>query len=134
LLAGPPLFVMDDNEEVIAGLKARGVEAMAANAVTSLRAANLEKARCLIVAIPENFEAGQVVEQARAINPRLAIFARGHSEAEMAHLKDCGASEIVLGEQEIAEALLGFYLGMPATEVDSAEGPDPNRTQTSATS
>ncbi len=134
LLDGPPLLVMDDNEEVIAGLKARGVEAMAANAVTSLRAASLEKARCLIVAIPENFEAGQVVEQARAINPRLAIFARGHSEAEMAHLKECGASEIVLGEQEIAEALLGFYLGMSATEANNSESAAPGRTPASATS
>jgi CPA2 family monovalent cation:H+ antiporter-2 len=132
LLAGPPLLVMDENEDVVSGLKAQGVEAMATNAVRSIQAANLEKARCLIVAIPENFEAGQVVQQARAINPELAIFARGHSEAEKAHLEDCGASAVVLGEQEIASGLLGFYLAMPASAEDVADALEERKPETAA--
>ena len=36
---------------------------------------------------PDGFEGGQVVEQARAINPRLPIIARSHSEEETAHLQ-----------------------------------------------
>ena len=103
------LFVIDENEDVVNKLKAEGTEALAANGVTSLQYANLGKARCLLVAVPENFEAGQIVEQARAISPGLLIFARGHSEAEKAHLESCGADGVVLGEEEIAGAMLRFY-------------------------
>ena len=109
---GATLFVIDENDAVAAELNAAGTEAIAANGVTSLSAANLDKARCLLVAVPENFEAGQIVEQARAISPALLIFARGHSEAEKAHLESCGASAVVLGEEEIASAMLGFYTAM----------------------
>lgn len=109
LLAGVTLFVIDENDDVVSKLKAEGTEAVAANGVTSLQHANLQKARCLLVAVPENFEAGQIVEQARAISPNLLIFARGHSEAEKAHLVGCGADGVVLGEEEIAGAMLRFY-------------------------
>ena len=106
---GVPLFVMDESEDLVNALKEEGVEAVSTNAVTSLAAANLEKARCLLVAIHENFEAGQIVEQARAINPNLIILARGHSEAEKLHLESCGATSVVLGAEEIAGAMLRSY-------------------------
>jgi CPA2 family monovalent cation:H+ antiporter-2 len=109
LEAGLPLFVMDESEDVVTVLKEKGVEAVAANAVTNLAAANLEKARCLLVAIHENFEAGQIVEQARAMAPDLVILARGHSEAEKAHLESCGATSVTLGAQEISGAMLRSY-------------------------
>ena len=57
-----------------------------------LKAANLRAARCLIVAIPDAFEGGQLVAQARAINPELRIVARSHSDEETEHLKKHGAS------------------------------------------
>jgi CPA2 family monovalent cation:H+ antiporter-2 len=109
LEGGVPLFVIDESEDVINKLKARGVEAVAANGVDGLVAANLGRARCLLVAIPENFEAGNVVEQARATNAKLVILARGHSNAEQQHLKDCGATAVVLGAEEIAGAMLRYY-------------------------
>jgi monovalent cation:H+ antiporter-2, CPA2 family len=107
--AGIPLFVIDESEDVVTGLKERGVEAVVANAVTNLAAANLAKARCLLVAIHENFEAGQIVAQARAMNPGLVILARGHSSAEQEHLKSCGATSVVLGAEEIAAAMMRSY-------------------------
>jgi monovalent cation:H+ antiporter-2, CPA2 family len=114
--SGVPLFVMDESEDVVNSLNEKGIEAVSANAVTSLAAANLEKARCLLVAIHENFEAGQIVEQARAINPDLVILARGHSEAEKAHLESCGATSVVLGAEEIAGAMLRSYWTIVASE------------------
>ena len=71
-----------------------------------LQAANLPGARCLIVAIPDAFEGGQVVAQARAINPALHIIARSHSDEETEHLKKHGASRVIMGEHEIAMAML----------------------------
>jgi CPA2 family monovalent cation:H+ antiporter-2 len=103
-----PLFVIEDNDDAVAELKQRGLEALAGNAANPalLPAANLAEARCLLVAIPDAFEGGQVVQQARAINPDLPIIARAHSEEEIEHLKRHGATLVVMGEHEIAKAML----------------------------
>jgi len=89
-------------------LKREGVEALAGNAAEpeTIAAANLGKARCLFVAIPDAFEGGQVVQQARAISLKLRIFARAHSEAESEHLNRHGTTLVVMGEHEIAKAML----------------------------
>ncbi len=125
--------MIDENDVVAAELNAAGTEAIAANGVTSLKAANLDKARCLLVAVPENFEAGQIVEQARAISPDLLIFARGHSEAEKAHLESCGASAVVLGEEEIASAMLGFYTAMAQRSSANPTPTEPHVRQSATT-
>ena len=67
------------------------------------------------------FESGQVVEQARALNPDLTIVARSHSAAETEHLERHGASIVVLGEHEIAMAMLAL---LPAAAgAEPKEGP-----------
>jgi monovalent cation:H+ antiporter-2, CPA2 family len=103
-----PLLVIESDDERLAELKAQGVEAIAGNAADPeiIAAANLGAARCLLVAIPDAFEGGQVVEQARALNPKFNIIARAHSEAEVLHLKKHGASVVILGEHEIARAMV----------------------------
>jgi CPA2 family monovalent cation:H+ antiporter-2 len=71
---------------------------------------NLAAARCLLVAIPDAFEGGQVVAQAREINPDLPIIARAHSEVEIDHLRKHGANKVVMGEHEIAKAMVADIL------------------------
>lgn len=44
--------------------------------------------------------------QARQLNAALPIIARAHSEDEIAHLMKHGASEVIMGEHEIAKAML----------------------------
>jgi CPA2 family monovalent cation:H+ antiporter-2 len=102
------MFVIEDDEEDVAALKQEGVEALEGNAADPevLRASNLAEARCLLVAIPDAFEGGQVVHQAHAINPKLPIIARAHSEEEIDYLRRHGASVVVMGEHEIAKAML----------------------------
>jgi len=87
-----------------------GIEQIRGNAARDdvLAATNLAGARLLFVAIPEAFEAGQIVQQARRINPRLTIIARAHFDAEVEHLRTLGASQVVMGEREIALAMLDF--------------------------
>jgi CPA2 family monovalent cation:H+ antiporter-2 len=67
---------------------------------------DLVNARMLLVAIRETFEAGQIVEQARAINPALRIIARAHSDAEIEYLQARGADLAIMGEQEIAKRMI----------------------------
>ncbi len=103
-----PMFVIEDDKELVAELKGQGIEGIAGNAADPalIAAANLGAARCLLVAIPDAFEGGQVVQQARAINPALPIIARAHSEDEIEHLKKHGADLVVMGEHEIAKAMI----------------------------
>ena len=106
---GVPVYIIEDDANDAADLNAHGVHALHGNAADPevVKSANLGEARCLLVAIPDAFEGGQVVEQARAINPKLRIVARAHSEAEIDHLAKHGADFVVMGEHEIGKAMLG---------------------------
>ena len=103
-----PFFVIEENDDAVAALKERGMHALSGNAADPevIKAANLGAARCLFVAIPDAFEGGQVVQQARDINPALTIVARAHSDAEIEHLKKHGATLVIMGEHEIAKAMV----------------------------
>jgi CPA2 family monovalent cation:H+ antiporter-2 len=106
--SGAPFVVIEDRAAPSQAARADGAEVLFGNAAdpTVLQAANLAAARRLVVVIPDAFEAGQVVEQARGTNPALEILARAHSDAGAAHLRACGASETVMSEQVVAHALL----------------------------
>src|SRR5262245_50327513 len=103
-----PFLVIESEGDAAKRLRERGVETITGNAADPevVQAANLAAARCLLVAIPDAFEGGQVVQQARAINPALLIVARAHFEEEIDHLKRHGANIVVMGEHEIAKSML----------------------------
>jgi CPA2 family monovalent cation:H+ antiporter-2 len=74
------------------------------------------------VAIPDAFEGGQIVAKARAISASLPIIARAHSEEEIAHLKFHGATSVIMGEMEIARAMLAqIALGGSAATTEVAD-------------
>jgi CPA2 family monovalent cation:H+ antiporter-2 len=104
------VLVIEDQEGAIETARKDGAEVLVGNAADPevLAAAGLARAQRLFVAIPESFEAGQVCEQARRENPTLPIVARAHSDAAVAHLKACGATLTIMGEAEIARAMLAL--------------------------
>ena len=110
---GEKLLVIEDAEPIIERLRAEGTEVLPGQSPTEdlIEAANVAQAKLLVLAIPNSFEAGQYVEQARAANPSLAIVARAHSEAEVDYLQKLGANATVLGETEIAHALIAKAFG-----------------------
>jgi CPA2 family monovalent cation:H+ antiporter-2 len=106
--ANVPLLVFETDEDIVEALRRQGIETIIGNAADPelTHAANYTAARCLLVAIPDGFEGGQVVEQAHAINPNLPIIARAHSEEEIEHLKRHGAGKVIMGEHLIAHAMI----------------------------
>ena len=106
--ARQPFLVIEDSDETIARLREDGIETIPGNAARPdvLQAANPATAQSLIVAIPEAFEAGQIVQQARTANPDIHIVARAHFDAEVEHLKQLGADVVIMGEREIARGIL----------------------------
>jgi CPA2 family monovalent cation:H+ antiporter-2 len=110
---GQPFLVVEEQAKIAEELRQRGIEVVSANGALSkvLEAANLKEARWLFVAIPDAFEAGQIVNQARDQNADLPIIARAHSDAEIDHLTAHGATVTIMGEREIALGMLDFALG-----------------------
>jgi len=106
--AASPFLVIDTRNKALEALAASGVEIIDGNAADHavFAAAKPEAARCLFVAVPNAFEAGAIVEQARAANPALEIIARAHSDAEAQHLTTLGATSTVIGETELALEML----------------------------
>jgi CPA2 family monovalent cation:H+ antiporter-2 len=111
--AALPFLVIEDADKTLAKLRAEGIETVSGNAANGevFAAANPEGAKRLILAIPNAFEAGQIVLRARAANPGINVIARAHSDAEVEHLKGLGADTVIMGEREIARGIVEEVLG-----------------------
>jgi monovalent cation:H+ antiporter-2, CPA2 family len=107
---GEPFLVIEEREGTARHLREEGVEVILGNAGQHglLAAANLGRAKCLVSAIPNPFEASTLIEAARSASPGIEIVARAHSDAEVEHLQKFGANRIVLGELEIAREMARF--------------------------
>jgi CPA2 family monovalent cation:H+ antiporter-2 len=103
LEAKTPFLVVEDAEGRANAARALGIEVVVGNAAASkvLTLANVAEATTVVIAIPNAFEAGQAVEQARKQNAKVLIVARAHSDEEETHLKTLGADVVILGEREI---------------------------------
>jgi len=106
-----PTAVIETNGELINPAVASQVQIIVDNGAKPevIQHANLAAARCLFVAVPNGFEAGQITQQARAIRADLPIIARAHSAIESAHLTECGATEIIVEGQEIGRAMAAAF-------------------------
>lgn len=105
--ARQPYLVIEERQAIVDQLRASGVYVISGNAAQPglLEAANVASARWLISAIPNPFENGNLIEHAHAVNPKLEIIARAHSDAEVDYLKKFGANLIIMGEREIARGI-----------------------------
>lgn len=110
-----PLVIIEALHSLVEDLRESGLSVVHGNAASSqtLAQANIASASCLIVAIANSLEAGQIISHARAANPNLQILARAQADSEVDYLKTCSADLVVMGEREIARIMLA-RLGLPA--------------------
>ncbi|MCD2177197.1 YbaL family putative K(+) efflux transporter [Rhizobium sp. C1] len=103
-----PFVVIEESDTLVSDLHAEGIDAIAGHAASAglLSLANIARARSLVVAIPDAFEAGYIVESAKKMNGRLLVIARAHSDAEVEHLTNLGADTVIMGEREVANGML----------------------------
>ncbi len=120
--SGTPFLIIETNKSQVANLQSDKTTVIVGNAADPevAAAANIKEARCLLVAIPDAFESGQVVDQARRTNPDLPIIVRVHSDAQEEHVTKFGASRVVMGEQEIARAMVAAVPDAPREPILSA--------------
>jgi CPA2 family monovalent cation:H+ antiporter-2 len=119
--AGVPFVLIEDAERRVAAAHAAGIEVIDGNGASteSLALANITGARAVLVAIPNAFEAGQAVEQARHLNPDATIIARAHADEEIAYLQNLGANHVIMGEREIGLGMLSHVAGAASSAATS---------------
>jgi CPA2 family monovalent cation:H+ antiporter-2 len=124
--AGASFVVVEDAERRAAAAREKGYTVIPGNAAEAgvLRLANVEAARCLLICIPNAFEAGQATEQGRKLNSELRIIARSHSDDEDDYLKGLGANVVVSGEREIGLGMLALTRGEDRDEQAVAAAAD----------
>ena len=106
--AGATYSVIEDRPDLVEILQERGIPVVLGNGISheTMIAAGAPEADLIFVTVPDGFEAGGIVELARKLNPKVKVYARAHSDAEVEHLRGLGADLIVSGEQEIADAMI----------------------------
>ncbi|EDU4498104.1 Kef family K(+) transporter [Salmonella enterica] len=119
LAAGIPLVVIETSRTRVDELRERGIRAVLGNAANEeiMNLAHLDCARWLLLTIPNGYEAGEIVVSARKKNPDIEIIARAHYDDEVEYITERGANQVVMGEREIARAMLELLETPPAGEV-----------------
>jgi monovalent cation:H+ antiporter-2, CPA2 family len=119
--------VVEEQERIVGGLRARGDAAILGDATRSdvLTRAGIAGAALLVVTAPEPFRARRIVEVARAMNPRATIAVRTHSAEEQAYYEQAfgGASHgrAVYAEREAALSLAHYALTVLGRDDDEAD-------------
>lgn len=110
LAQGIPLVVVETSRSRVDELRERGIRAVLGNAANEeiMNLAHLDCARWLLVTIPNGYEAGEIVAAARAKCPTIDIIARAHYDDEVDYISERGANQVVMGEREIANTMMGL--------------------------
>jgi K+:H+ antiporter len=121
--AGIPQAVVEQDRVTVEAVRSRGLFAVYGDAARPgiLDHASTATARLLVVAAPNPFEARQIIELARAQNPRIHIVVRTHSAAEQEYLAGLKVGRAFMGERELALAMAHYALrslGRPDEEAD----------------
>ena len=105
-----PLVIVELDTQPIARLRSQGHAVVRGNAVLpdTLEQAGITRARALIVAVPNSFEAGEIIASQRAAHTHLPILACAYLGEEVAWLQKQGASQVVNGAAEIASRLISL--------------------------
>jgi len=105
-----PFVIIEDQQDIAAQATRDGHKVVQGNALDTrtLEAAGIEQAGRLLIAIPEGFEGGAIVERVNTLSPDLEVIARAHSDAEAAHLIKLGVREVVTGERAISSRMLSL--------------------------
>ncbi|MCA1248535.1 YbaL family putative K(+) efflux transporter [Massilia sp. MS-15] len=104
---GVHFVVAEQNREMVEGLRARGIPAVAGNAAEPavLIQAHITHAALLVIATPDTFHVRRMVEIARMLNPSVKVVVRSHNEGEAALLREDTGGKVFVGEQELAASM-----------------------------
>ena len=106
--ANIPFIAIDYNFHVAQSLKKIGMPVVYGDPADKdiLDFAQVDKARVLVVAVPDRYSQEAIILNARQLNPRIFIITRAHGELYHQRMKDLGAQLVVQPEIEASQAIL----------------------------
>jgi CPA2 family monovalent cation:H+ antiporter-2 len=121
--AGMPMVVIETLRARVDALRAQGANVVMGNAAKAeiLALARLDCARWLLLTIPNGFESGEIIAMAREKRPDLNIVARAHYDDEVSYILERGATQVIMGEREIANSMISL-LQLDKSMNDHASG------------
>lgn len=105
-------IVIDLDPHVIDFYKSRGVPAIYGDACNThvLDRARLDRARTMIISVPDPLAASSAVERAHQINRRLDIVVKASRPSDIQQLKDLGARTVIISDYEAGLEMLRHTL------------------------
>lgn len=99
--------VAEQNREVVERLRERGINAVSGDASDPavLIQAHIARAGMLVIATPSTLLMRKMVEIARALNPKIEVLLRTHTDEESAMLEADRIGKVFMGEHELALAM-----------------------------
>jgi CPA2 family monovalent cation:H+ antiporter-2 len=86
-----------------------------------LTSAYLERARLVLVAAPDAYQARAILALSRRLRPEVEVIVRTHSDEERAFLEQSGATVAMIGERELAVSMMRHVLRRFDVEHDMAQ-------------
>lgn len=108
------LVVVDQNRERVEVLREHEFHALAGDASYPevLREAAIDKARALVIAVPDPFEARRILETARELKPDIKILVRAHNDEELTYFMEQQVDLTLTGPREIARHMVEYLHNM----------------------
>ncbi len=105
-------MVIEHDRVLVDRLREQGITTVYGDAARPgiLEKAFPTRARLLVVATPDPFQARQVVELAREVRPDIDIVVRTHTSAEQAYFEKLAVGRAVMGERELALGMAHYAL------------------------
>jgi CPA2 family monovalent cation:H+ antiporter-2 len=122
---GIPYVAIERDRRTVEALRDRGVFALSGDATRPgiLSLAHPERAKLLVVATPDPYQAREVISLARKANPKIDIVVRTHGVVEERYLEQLQVGRAVMGERELALGMAHYALlslGRTDDEADAA--------------
>ena len=104
---GIPYVVIEASRDVAERMREEGYSIIQGDAtrLEVLRSAHLDRARLVIVAAPDAYQARVMLARAHQLNPGVEVLVRTHSDDERRFLEEMGAARALVGERELAVSL-----------------------------
>ncbi|PRC93258.1 YbaL family putative K(+) efflux transporter [Solimicrobium silvestre] len=102
-----PFIIVEDHPDIIhdTHLPDTPIVYGYASAPGVLDDAKIDSARCMVLTISDAIVAGQLITYARSLNPNITTIARASSDLEAEHLKEHGATHVIVSKREVAKNL-----------------------------
>ena len=109
---GIPFVVAEQNRETVERLRRRGFAAVCGNAAEPavLIQAHIARAGLLLITTPHPFEARQMIETAKTLNPSVEIVVRTDNRDEAVLLAKEGIEKVLYSEDELAKSMSAHIL------------------------